>query len=126
MSRAGAAERGFTLLELLVVLTIMALVTVIALPHFRDPREPGLRQVGRDIAGELRTTRLQAMRTGKITGLAADSLGPRLPSGFHIKGDKVVFYPDGRSSGGSFELADPTSSAKIAVDWLTGTVAVTP
>ena len=126
MSRAGAAERGFTLIELLVVLTIMALVTIVALPHFRSPGEPGLRQVGRDVAAELRTTRLQAMRTGRITELGGDSLGPRLPSGFTIKGDRVVFYPDGRSSGGALELADAGSTTEIAVDWLTGAVQVTP
>lgn len=124
MSRAGAAEAGFTLLELLVVLTVMALATMVVAPRFASLREPGLRQVGRDVALELRGARGSAMRGGGIARVEPEAIGARLPAGFRLGGDTIVFYPDGRSSGGSLRLADAAGELRLDVDWLTGAVAV--
>lgn len=124
MSRAGVAEAGFTLLELLVVLTVMALVTVVVGPRFSSWREPGLRQVGRDLALELRSARGASMRTGGIGRLDAAGLEARLPPGFSLSGASIVFYPDGRTSGGSMVLAAASGTMRLDVDWLTGAVAV--
>lgn len=124
MSRAGVAEAGFTLLELLVVLTVMALATAVVAPRFVNWREPSLRQVGRDVALELRSARGRAMSSGGVARLDPAALDARLPAGFGLSGDPLLFYPDGRSSGGRLVLTAATGAVRLDVDWLTGAVAV--
>ena len=134
MSRAGAAEAGFTLIEVLAVLLLMGLLTMVVAPRFAAWREPSLRDVGRNGVAELRARRTDAMRTGRPVLATAASL--HVPPGFAVVPEGaeetvlgppgILFLPDGRSGGGSLLLASRNDQLRVGVDWLTGQVRVFP
>ena len=134
---------GFTLLEMLVVLTILALVTVIAAPQLARPSD-GLRlQVtARDLMGALRLTRAAAISRNAAIALVIDVderafespavARKSFPSGIEVQ-LKVAeperaarsrggfrFFPDGSSTGGDLILRLRDKEARICVNWLTG------
>jgi len=49
MSRAGAAEAGFTLVELLIVLALLGILTAVAVPRLATLRQPSLAEVSRGV-----------------------------------------------------------------------------
>jgi general secretion pathway protein H len=134
MSRAGAAEAGFTLIEVLAVLLLMGLLTMVVAPRFAAWREPSLRDVGRNVVAELRARRTDAMRTGRPVLATAASL--HVPPGFAVVPEGaeetvlgppgILFLPDGRSGGGSLLLASRNDQLRVSIDWLTGQVRVFP
>jgi general secretion pathway protein H len=134
MSRAGAAEAGFTLIEVLAVLLLMGLLTMVVAPRFAAWREPSLRDVGRNVVAELRARRTDAMRTGRPVLATAASL--HVPPGFAVVPEGaeetvlgppgILFLPDGRSGGGSLLLASRNDQLRVGIDWLTGQVRVFP
>jgi general secretion pathway protein H len=134
MSRAGAAEAGFTLIEVLAVLLLMGLLTMVVAPRFAAWREPSLRDVGRNVVAELRARRTDAMRSGRPVLATAASL--HVPPGFAVVPEGaeetvlgppgILFLPDGRSGGGSLLLASRNDQLRVGVDWLTGQVRVFP
>jgi general secretion pathway protein H len=143
MSRA---ERGFTLLELLVVLTIMALVTAVSMPLLRG-RQDGIeaRREVTALASELRRARLSALTNAAGAGIefdlerrtfrAAAGAARRLPDGMAMtletvrsqqaggRAGRIWFYPDGSSTGGRVTLRDRGRLYRIDIDWITGRVA---
>jgi general secretion pathway protein H len=134
MSRAGAAEAGFTLIEVLAVLLLMGLLTMVVAPRFAAWREPSLRDVGRNVVAELRARRTDAMRSGRPVLATAASL--HVPPGFAVVPEGaeetvlgppgILFLPDGRSGGGSLLLASRNDQLRVGIDWLTGQVRVFP
>lgn len=66
-------ERGFTLLEILVVLAIAGLITAVALPRFGGTLD-GLRarSASREVAALLRAARLDAIKERTVVVVAAD------------------------------------------------------
>lgn len=128
---------GFTLLELTVVLVILALVGGLVLT--RAPSRGGtidLRAATSLVAGTLRVARTRAIAANRPVPVrfdpadAALQLGAdpvrRLPPGVRIAAADlaILFRPDGSSSGGTVDLAGGASTARIAVNWLTGRVAI--
>ena len=136
---------GFTLVELLVVLTIMALAMaavpalLAGLPSIR------LRTTADDMVATLRDLHQQAIRRGETTELildpaarayrvSTDSIPRRLPEivaelGFAPtalvpSGGKtsIRFFADGSASGGTVLIKNGERLAAINVDWLTGRV----
>jgi general secretion pathway protein H len=129
------AERGFTLIEMIVVLVILGLVAGLVL--VRGPQRSGtvdLRQASSLVAGALRVARSQAIASNRSVPVRFDPAAAtlrmgseaarRLPSGIAMTSAApvILFRPDGSSTGGVVELAGRTRTTRIAVNWLTGRV----
>ncbi len=119
-------QRGFTLIELMVVLVVLALVYAIAAPSVFTAGER--RQLARATASvyhSLRQARGQAIMTGDVVqrdtalfGRDGVALTQTAPSG------PVMFYPDGSATQTQLELVVGNERNTITVDWLTGHVAL--
>jgi general secretion pathway protein H len=141
----SSGQRGFTLLELLVVLTIMALVTAVGMPLLRGGHDGvTVRREVTVLANELRRARQSALTNATGSGIEFDlarrTLRPaagalrRLPDGLAVSVDttrsqtvdrqagRIWFYPDGSSTGGRVTLADGRHVYRIDIDWITGRV----
>lgn len=143
---SGPDERGFTLLELLVVLAVLSLVVAIGLPRLVNAL-PGTetRRTATELAAALKDARFTAIRRNTDTAVVLDLPGRRyavsseetshrLPSGLQVamttagtaEADagvgRISFYPDGSSSGGRIRLGQGSHSYQIDVEWLTGRV----
>jgi general secretion pathway protein H len=149
MSRAGnSAEAGFTLLELLVVLAIIAGAATLALPSFqRTAPRLETRAVAQTLAADLRRLRSEAVARGQETRLVVEHdahryvavPGPgarQLPADLELTyvsslsgavapvRQQLRFRPDGSSTGGSLDLSRAGKTWRIDVDWLTGRVSL--
>ncbi len=129
-------DAGFTLLEMLVVVAILGAALTIVLS--RGPARSARQEVRAGTAmlsGALRVARSQAIATDRPvafvldpashTWRAGDSAG-RLPGALAVVAapGRIVFSPEGGSSGGRIALASGTVRAVLGVDWLTGRVSV--
>ena len=145
---ACVRQRGVTLLELLVVLTIMAFAVAIVVPTLgAGPSTSELKSAARELASGLRYARGQAIVhrneallvldiEARTFTVPPDARVHRLPDKIGIKlftaqrdlvSDKVGtirFFPDGGSNGGRITLAGPERKFDVDVDWLTGRVAI--
>jgi general secretion pathway protein H len=136
--------RGFTLVEMLVVLVILALVMAVVPPLLAGGQAKlELAATAREIAAGLRETRSLAIREGHSeaflvdggAGLFRPGAGPmrRLPPGLLLSltgaGDgrirnAIRFFADGSSTGGHLLLQCGERRSDVTVDWLTGRVAL--
>jgi general secretion pathway protein H len=140
--------RGVTLLELLIVLSIMAVLAALVVPRFTGGVSmSALKGATREVAAGLRLARSEALATRKETRLLLDleqrtfrvESDPRvhsLPKEIDLKlftaqsdllSDKVGairFFPDGGSNGGRLTLAAGERKFNVDIDWLTGRVAI--
>lgn len=143
------AQRGFTLLELLVVFAVMALV-VAAVPLVFSGGFEGasLKQSVRAVADDLRRARGRAIARNMETGVAFDAASGqyrifpdgssgRIADGAEISVTgfadnagyetglrRIVFFPDGGSTGGRIRLSRGGRDYEITVNWLTGRIVV--
>ena len=143
MKPANRGEAGFTLFELLVVLTIIVLVTSLALPFATRSSERALfQQQIREVASRLRLARLDAIKRGVETVVAIDLVRRRVTFGNSTvalppdTGLKVLtargltdpgytmirFMPRGGSTGGAIDFVRKDVRGSIAISWLTGAV----
>lgn len=132
-------NRGFTLLELLVVLTILVLLAgawPLAAPKLFPTQQ--LRNEVQILASHLRAARTTARASGSEQRIDIPSSGTSyraasethdLPAGLHLRiggptnaasPGGIVFYPDGSSTGATLELARPHRLVVIRVGRLTG------
>jgi general secretion pathway protein H len=121
------AANGFTLLELLVVLAIMAIVGVLAVPlGVRVVEAAELRADARTLAQALRSIQQDA-RARQATIVLEDGQEDRLGLSRDAVvtregGPPLVYFPDGTSAGASLVLSEHGRSLDINVAWMTGQV----
>lgn len=142
---ARGSVRGFTLVELLVVLVIVSLITALASPMIASVL-PGyqLKNTATDVEARLRSARANAIGTNQPVGfyvdvanrtygtgaesrksfadgisakfVAARSLMPSEDTG------QVRFFADGTSSGGQLTLTSNGRGITLVIDWFDGRV----
>jgi general secretion pathway protein H len=147
LPRRGVPSQGFSLLEVLLVVAILAIASVLAAAAIRGGT-PGLqlRTQAKKIAAQLRHTRAHAIATGEaqrftldpaahawtapgdrdgeipeemaIAFIGAREVQPRAGEG------AIVFFPDGASTGGRVQLSLRSAAWNVDVAWLTGEVRV--
>lgn len=106
------AVRGFTLVELVVVLALVALVTGLAAPALvrglDAARERGVRADVRVLLEGLPVRAYQAGSALEIDATALQRLAPELPQGWRLELDAPLRYaPSGVASGGAVRLLIP-------------------
>jgi general secretion pathway protein H len=139
--RSSAA--GFTLMEMLVVIAILALATAVAMPILARPSDGvRLQATARDLINALRLTRAMAItrnaeialtidvdkRTFASAAVRMQSFGPDIAAELTFAEPERTtrstggfrFFPDGSSSGGDVRFRLRGSEARICVNWLTG------
>lgn len=135
--RRVTRDRGFTLIEMIVVLVVLALVGSIVLA--RGPMRSAvldLRAAARAVASDMRSTRSRSIDIDRDLVFTIDptahDYGQRgglrhgLPAAISVRTPAVpiVFHPDGSSSGGAITLIEADRALVVSVDWLTGSVSV--
>ncbi len=126
MSATGRTdERGYTLIEMLVVLAVMGLVSGIAFPSVE--RAVAAQQFRKDVAAAealLRDARATAIARGVSVRIseqdAPDKVALTMPRGAQR------FYPDGSADGGSVIVARGNRRARLEIDAATGLIRRVP
>ncbi|HUN46510.1 MAG TPA: GspH/FimT family pseudopilin [Stellaceae bacterium] len=143
-----ARERGFTLIELVVVLAILALATALVTPLLSRGRDRAeFDATVREVAAALRETRSLAMTRDRSEALLVDvahgvlrwggrPADHRVPRSIRLallttagerldeeSGD-IRFFPDGSSTGGHVTLMQGERRRDVFVDWLSGRISV--
>lgn len=143
----GRADAGFTLIEVLLVLALMAIATTTVVAYVRPlPIERVVEANARELASRLRAARSEAIRRNQETvveidlrGRTVSRAGPggvaALSQGVEIDATGALanvradlgrvafrFFPDGSSSGGNVRLRAGSATYQIVVDWISGSV----
>lgn len=138
---------GFTLVELLIVITLLVTLTAVLAPILLPSPSRTLRATASEITTTLRETRrlaqaAQARRrfmldthSGRF-GVEGAAAWRRIPEDAHVKlttGKSLLtgetqggidFFPDGSSTGGRVSLFVADQSLDVDIEWLTGRVRV--
>lgn len=151
MGAASArTERGFTLVELVVAISVAALLLATA-PAALDRLYDAMvyRSTVRHMIVEMKAARLRAMQDGEpvafIVDLEARRFGGNgrteigIPDALKVRAivadvevsadgrSAIRFYPDGSATGGSVELERSSGQGvRLRVDWLLGRVSQEP
>jgi general secretion pathway protein H len=141
-------QRGFSLIELLVVMVIMAMAYALASPMIASGGSgTELKASARQLAAGLRKARSDAVAHRRDATLTVDVEGHQ----FQISGDlrvyhiprsvsvklftaqselvngnagSIRFFPDGGSTGGRITLSAHERNYDVDINWLTGQVAI--
>lgn len=141
------SESGFTLMEMLTVLAIMALVAAVSLP-FLKASSPGkvFRAQAQEISALFRLARVDAITGNRETRIIVDLTNRRVTyegranaillapeTNIQVKtarGEVMSddagfrFMPGGGATGGAIVLQRDGNKVTIAISWLTGAVAI--
>jgi general secretion pathway protein H len=143
LSQNSRADAGFTLLEMLLVLTLLGLVATIAVPRLIRPSDSlKLSTTVREMASALRLTRSAAIarnseevllvdverRSFASSSLSERRFQPEIQARLKVAEPERIsptrggfrFFPDGSSTGGEVELTLRQQRVKLCVHWLTG------
>jgi general secretion pathway protein H len=151
MSRTGdrsSSQNGFTLIEVVVVLGVMALITAMAMPMLTGAQaRTDLQATARTIAAALRSTRNLAMTDGHVEIFVVDTahnlfrpaesrVPRRIPNDVQMllvtttddsvdaTTGSIRFFADGSATGGAVRLSNGKASLDVLVDWLTGYITI--
>ncbi len=135
--------KGFTLIEILIVISIMAaLAVIVAVQVVGKLENVKVATAGKDIMAALRYTRGQALVTGQPQALVIDvengsytaankpevilpkELKAQIYTGevLNEKTGAIRFYPDGGSTGGKIMVSAGGRIWTVRVGWLTGDI----
>jgi general secretion pathway protein H len=138
---------GFTLIEVVAVMMIIALVASLAVTRMSSTGRGGLKALTLEAAALLRRERLGAVLTGQDRQVSLDGERRELVgdggSVLAIPRDVVLdvlgidavwsgrqsvvrFAPDGASTGAVLKLSRENAEYEIRVNWYTGGVAIAP
>ena len=140
--RQELSARGFTLLELVVTLMVLAVAVALVAPSIgRSTEAIRVRAEVARFAALLRHAREQAITTQSVHAFVVDPAAHRvrvvagdevretraLPEDMIVEADpppalSVRFDPEGTSTGGDFHLATGTARYRVTIDRLTGRV----
>jgi general secretion pathway protein H len=147
---SDAAQRGFTLLEMVCVLAIIALLSAVLLPFLpRETSRSRLQAFALQTAALLKTDRNAAIRRGTSVATLVDAEARAIRSGASraeilipndVRFDAVLpqtceqraalsnisFFANGTSCGGTIALTRFDAGYEIRVNWLTGRIEVIP
>lgn len=140
------SEKGITILEVLMVLTILSLSLIIIGPNLKSPlRNASYEGKVEKLVFDISNTRNQSIRKNTETVFYFDSKDKQYWSSIQTTKTKlsneididliaadseylnfetagIRFYPDGSSTGGSITFRKDNKTHIISVDWLTGHV----
>ena len=140
-----STERGFSLLEMLLVVALIAAIGVLTATALTGGMTGiQLRSAAKEVAAQLRFTRAQAIATGQPQRFTIDPVahawtapkerGGEIPEqlGIVFTGARetqpargvgaIVFFADGASTGGRVQLNAKNAAWNVDVKWLTGEV----
>jgi general secretion pathway protein H len=147
---SDSAQRGFTLLEMVCVLAIIALLSAVLLPFVpRETSRSRLQAFALQTAALLKTDRNAAIRRGTRVATLVDAEARAIRSGASraailipndVRFDAVLpqtceqraalsnisFFANGTSCGGTIALTRFDAGYEIRVNWLTGRIEVIP
>lgn len=141
------STKGFTLVELIVVLVIASLaLALVGTSISRNISGAEMRTAARKVAASMRYTRTKAILsksqqvfvvdTEALTYLAPERPEEKLPEGMKVElntarseltsetAGGIRFFPDGGSTGGNVRLEANGRIYKVNVAWLTGEASV--
>jgi general secretion pathway protein H len=148
MRAVEASEDGFTLLEMVCVIALVAMLAAVLLPFVpRNTSRARLQAYALEAASLLKADRNAAIRRGADVATLVDAPSRAIRSGataqsIRIPDDvrfeallpqtcrqraalsTISFFADGMSCGGAIALSRLDSSYEIRVNWLTGRVEI--
>lgn len=140
-------QNGFTLIEILVAIGLLALLAGVMAPQLLPSSNTQLKNNARLLISALRETRLYALQhnTSAALSINTQTAEYRIPGKektLTLAGDMKIqlttakqelagidsgnirFYPDGSSTGGRITLSTQSLTQHIDVTWLTGRVKI--
>jgi general secretion pathway protein H len=146
-SRARLRAHGFTLIEMIAVIVLLAIVmTVVTISFSKSLQSARIRGASRDLVAALRYTRGQAIVKGEqeVLVLDLDNNSYTAPGKGAVKLPKdmtlrlttaeqeqtganaggIRFFADGSSTGGHISVLQGQREWRINVAWLTGDIAL--
>jgi len=141
-------QRGFTLLEIVIVLVIAGMAMALVLSFSgKGASAADLKASARALAAGLRTAQSTAMATrrdslltvdvdSRLFSFSGEDKPHKLPDGIDLKlytaqaeveterKGSIRFYPDGSSTGGRITVSSGERKYLVDVDWLTGRVSI--
>ncbi|MGH6834427.1 MAG: pilus assembly FimT family protein [Methylocella sp.] len=148
--RPRRGEGGFTMLEMICVLAVIAMLVAVALPAFpRGTSRSMLEAYAVDTAALLKADRDAAIRRGAAVATDLSAISRTIRSGAtgrvlqlpqdvgfnailasqcdrHAAGMAIQFLPSGMSCGGTIFLSRLGTTLEVRVTWLTGGVEIVP
>ena len=147
---ANGSESGFTLLEVVCVLAIIAILSAMLLPALpRGTTRAQLESYALEIAGLLTADRNAALRRGseivtqidakrRLIRAGASARKVKLPEDVTVSsalsarcnrsaaGSALTFFPSGMACGGAVSVSRMNVGYEVRVTWFTGGVEIVP